>query len=758
MKKVLFTLSWLISVSATAQVTGTIADEKGQGLPGAVIRLFKNNLPAKIILTDTAGYFSYNFPDLDHLVITSVGFVADTIYTTQKPLGVIRLVPSFFNLKEVRLKTAQPIIRQATDRSIILVNDQVKKVADNGLQVINLAPGITISDNEDAIVMSGKSEVQIMINDKVVKMNTSDLAKMLKSMPSASIKQVEVLTNPPAKYDVNGNTGIINIRTNTVVKGLNGNLDFSRSQSTYTWTDVSGLLNYGAGKLAISSYGAWHTGGYLTKEVKVRDLSTGTLNQQTRKLDKWSDPVFRIVAEYGIGRNNTLGGIIERESSTNTGNYDTSSQQEGATYLTTGNSPSVRQWDTYNLNYRYSDTLGSELIVDLDRAGFTKSGHITLVTTGQPQLNYETQTGIRIRTLKADYTHAWKNKLKVEAGLKAAGIETNDSQDANRFNYSENIRAVYASVSGSALRWGWQFGVRAEQTTAKSNYEPTSGITVIRRDTSYLNLLPSIYLTYAPFAKHHFRLSLSRRIKRPDYTDLQPFTYVQDPLSLQTGNPGLLVQRTSEAELSYAIDGRITLVGTYTQANDYFNTIIRQSGNLLIEMPGNAGVMKAVNVDLNYPLQVNKWWNMLCKVNAGNDHFKGALFQGTLDEGKWRYQFSTSQRFNLPGNYLLQLSGRYTSASQNLIYAQRDNGNLSATISRKLFNDRSTIRIGLSDIFKTQRKYGTVDFGSLRYSYRSDFESQRVSLNFSWRFGNTKIRQTEERDRGDADEKGRSGS
>jgi iron complex outermembrane recepter protein len=750
MKTIFLSLLLLCSLGTLAQVNGKVTDEKGQPLPGAVIKLYNTLKPVKITLTDNEGHFYYDSA-AEYLITTYMGFLPDTVKSL-KPGLLIQLRPDTKTLKEVSIISRQPIIRQETDRTVISVNAQVKKLADNGLEIVNLAPGITISDSEDAILMSGKSEVQVMINDKAVKMTAGDLAKMLKSMPLRSIKQVEFLSNPPAKYEVNGNTGIINIKTNGVIKGLTGNMDYSTSQGENNWTDLSGLLNYGADKLAISGYAAWHRGGYLAENIKLRQLNPGTLDQQTSSLDKWSDPVFRISADYAISSNSTFGSIIEREASTNTGSSDTYSQQGANSYQTSSRNPNVRHWNTYNLNYRYSDTLGTELTVDLDRADFYKNGNITLLSTGQPQLNYQTATGIRISTLKTDYSHSWKNKLNLEAGLKIAGVQTENKQDANLFHYHEHIRAVYASLSANSQHWGWQLGLRAEQTEAKGE----TG-SLVKPDTSYLNLLPSAYLTYATSAKHYFRLSLSRRIRRPDYSDLQPFTYVLDPLNQQTGNSGLRVQRNDQAELTYTFDDRITLVSSYNHSADYFSTVYRQSGNILVEIPANTGNMNTLNFDLNYPLKVNKWWSMLNKANLGNDHFTGELFQGRLDQDKWRYRFSTSQRITLPGKYQLQLSGRYTSAAQNLIYYQQSSANASASIGRKLFKDQASLRIGITDIFKTQRNYTSVNFGSLQYTDFGTFESRRVSLNFSWRFGNNKIRQTQGRNRGDEDEKGRSG-
>lgn len=733
-----------------AQITGTVNDEKKQPLPGAVVRFYKAVKPVKTLLTDNKGSFAHN-GTADYMIVTYTGFLADTLKKLTTDM-LIQLSPDTKMLKEVSVISRQPFIHQETDHSVISVNEQVKKLADNGLDIVNLAPGITVSDNEDMIMMSGKSELQVMINDKVVKMTARDLAKMLKAMPSSSIKQVEILSNPPAKYEVNGNTGIINIKTIGVTKGFRGNVDYSTSQSNYNWTDLSTLLNYGAGKLAISGYGAWHSGGYLTQNTKMRQLYPDIINQQTSSLDKWRDPVFRITADYAVNKHSTFGGVIERESSKNTGSYDTYSQQDANRYQTTSRELSVRHWNTYNLNYRYSDTLGTEFTVDLDRADFYKDGSIELVTTTQPSLNYQTTTGIRISTIKADYTHSWKNKLRIESGLKIAGVRTDNTQDENLFHYAEDIRAVYTSLIQNRGNWGWQLGLRAEQTEAKGE---TSSFT--KPDTSYINFLPSAYFTYVPSPKHHLRLSLSRRIKRPNYSDLQPFSYVLDPLNQQTGNPLLRVQRNDQAELTYTFDDRISLISTFMHTTDYFNTVYRQSGSILVEMPANTGTVNTLNFDLNYPVKIAKWWNMINKLNVGNDHFTGELFQGKLNQGKWRYQISSSQRINLPGKYQLHLSGRYTSASQNLIYLQQSSANVSAGISRKLFNDQASLRIGISDIFKTQRQYTIVNFGSLQYTDFGTFESRRISLSFNWRFGNTKVRQTEERRNGNADEKGRSG-
>jgi hypothetical protein len=751
----------LLSLQAFAQTSGTVTNEKRQVLPGATVQLFGNNKPIAAKFTDANGHFSFT-GSAGYLVVSYIGYLTDTVRDL-KPALFITLQLDTKILKEVRIQSKQPVLRQENDRTVITVNEQVKKLAENGLEIVNLAPGITISDNEDAILMSGKADVQVMINDKVVKMSPRDLAKFLKAMPSGNIRAVEVMSNPAAKYEVNGNAGIINIRTNSLPKGFNGNLDYSTSQSTYNWSDLSGILNYGSGKFAMNSYLAWHTGGYLTKDLKTRQLTQGILRQQNSSLDKWSDPVFRITLDYQLNKRSTIGGIIEREASTNTASYTTNSQIDDANlpdsaYTTIGRTPYVTHWNTYNINYRYNDITGNELTADLDRAAYARDSHAEVFTTGQQPINYHITTNISINTFKTDFTHHWKNKLKLDAGLKIAGVETSDNQDGNRFVYHENIRAVYGSLSKNYRKWGVQFGLRAEQTSAKGIADPVCAKQQIKPDTSYLNLLPGLYLTFAPDEKNNFRLSLSRRIRRPDYGELQPITYQIDPLDYKTGNPALRTQRNDNAELSYTFDNRIALAASYTHAADYFNEVILQVGNVLYQTTGNAGEMNKLNFDINYPVKVNKWWNMLNKLNIADDHFKGLQFQGYLDQEKWRYQVSTTQRFNLPGQYLLQLGARYTSASQNLIYYLHSSANTTASISRRLLNDQASVKIGVSDIFRAQRNYTSVNFGSLNYTDLGTSESRRVSFSFTWRFGNQKVRKTTERERGDAEEKSRSSS
>lgn len=755
--KTIFTIFLLtIALTVRAQISGIVLDEKKLPLRGAVIRAFDPHQQIKATLTDGEGKFDLA-RQATYYVFSYTGYKNDTIRRAHSDIRLI-MVPDARQLNEVAVTSSRPVLKQEADRTIITVNSTIKKLASNVLEVINLAPALTVNDNEEAILMSGKSEVQVMINDKVVKLTPRDLAKMLKAMPVGSITAIEVMTNPPAKYEVNGNTGLINIRTNAVQKGINGNLDYSTSQGVSNWSDLSGLLNYGNGKFALNGYGGWHTGGYQTKDAITRSLSSGILNQQTIHLDKWNDPIIRLTFEYQLNRNSIIGGLVEREQSHNTATYSTDSQQiPGASYSTTGDVPFLQRWTTFNINYRFNDTVGNELTADLDKADYHRDNHTSVFTTNQPPLDYHTLTNININTVKTDYTHRWKNGTKLESGVKFGDVQTNDNQNGNLFSYRERIISAYASLNRNFEKWNIEVGLRGEQTSAQGTGKPVSGAIITKPDTNYLNILPAIYLTYLLNDKNNFRLSVNRRVKRPDYDDLQPITYEVDPLNYTTGNPGLRVQQNDVAELTYTYDNRISVIGSYTRSSDYFNQVIQQSGDVLYHLSANAGTMKSWNIDVNLPFKAARWWNMLYKLNIANDQFTGQQFQGFLNEQKWHYQLSMTQRINLPGQYLLQFGARFTSASLNLIYYKQSDANTTVSISKKFFNDQALVKIGASDLFDTQRNYTAVNFGTLRYTDLGSYESRRISLSLSWKFGNQKIRQTAERVNGDAEEKERSG-
>jgi iron complex outermembrane recepter protein len=768
MKTWLLYLSCFLCFQAGAQVRGCVTDENNKPLPGATISITRpgDSTKLKTTVTDSRGYFVLEQQSGVVIRISFTGYEPRTLALKDGDMGLIALVPRSSVLGEVVIVRKQPLVQQLTDRTLVHITPDVLKLAGNALELIRLAPGLLISDNEDAISVSGKEAVAVMINGKLLRLSTRDLVKLLKSMPSSSLSQLEVMTNPPARYDIPGNTALLNFRTNTAaLRGFKGNAEASSAQGGHNWGDLSGILNYGTGTLAVSSYLAYHYGGYQTWSSKEAAVGTGMLSQQNTSLDKWRDPVGRLTIDYALNARHTIGGVAEWEASRNSGSYQTQSILNKQETNTEAQNPNTRRWNTYNLNYRFADTSGSELNVDLDRSDYTKNDESWIRDAPEMRntIGYLTLNKILFTTLKIDFTRAWTTKMKVEAGAKLSMVRAGNkfsrtgSADLHEFIYNEKVRSAYANLGGDYARWGWRFGLRVEQSNVGSRAIAALGNKIQRPDSAYLNVLPFLYLSHRLSAKHHLRFSATERIKRPDYADLQPFTYQVDPFNFRYGNPMLRLQRDRNAELTYTYQDRTMLTTSYTRTTDIVNPVFFRSGTSTYQTVENTGARDTWNLNLTYPVNVNPWWNMVNKLNGSYNHFRGRLYQGLLDSGSWAYQLSATQRFSLPDKFKLQLSARYTSSLQNLIYYQGSSANISAAVNRTLFKDQGSIRIFFSDIFRTQRNHVSVDFGDLKYTQLNTWESRRVGLDLTWKFGNGKIRQTKERNTGNSEERGRSG-
>lgn len=792
----LFLMTQAFSQDGT-NVKGEIKNHQGLPLPDAVVSLHRmaDTALLKAGLTNAAGqYVLERVKAGSYLVkVTHVSYKTSWINNVTVAEGVlalnsIALEPKSGTLTEVVVAARKPTVDQKIDATVINITELVRKEAPNAFEVLRFAPNITLSDNEDAIEMAGKNTVDVMINGRLVRMSARDLIKLLKSIPSSSVTQVDVMSNPSSKYDVQGNTGIINIRLKRTDVGMNGNVNISHTEAINYMGDLSSNLNYGIGNLYLTGYFAYHYGKYQTKTQQNRlagsQANPIVIDRDNVHIDKWSDPVLRIGADWFLSKRHTLGALIEMEKSTNTSRFNalTSLGRPNSGYdssiSTFSHSPNTRKWNTYNINYRYEDTLGSEFNFDIDKSYYDKvdDNNVTNlfnkagVTSNGPNNMFRTNTVIDINTIKADYTKSFKSKLKLEAGAKLSFVNTDNNQLAqfmqtgqvktdtartNNFQYDERIQAVYANISKKIKKWGLQAGLRVENTIADGVSTNLKNVSINKPDTSYLNVLPSVFISYAPNRNNNFRFSFAQRIERPAYEDLQPFDYPVDLFFYHLGNPGLTVQKNSNAELNYVFKNKLNVTAAFVHTTDYFSTVFFQQQDILFERIENTGRSNNFNLNISYPVRPAKWWSAENRVTVFNNHFKGPLLEGYLNEGRWSYSLYTSQRFTLPGQNILRITARYNAPKLRLYMFDEENGSLSISLGRQVFNKKGILRIGASDVFLTQRRITKVDFGSLRYSEKSTWESRSVFLEFSLRFGSSKIKEPRDRQTGNTDEKGR---
>lgn len=779
-----------------ATVRGEIRNSQGSPLPDAVVSLHRitDTALVKAGLTNSVGRFALDKLKAGSYLIKITHVSYETLWVNDAAVGdaglelnPVSLKPKSGTLADVIVAARRPVVDQKIDATVINLTELVRREAPNAFEVLRFAPNVNLSDNEDAIEMSGKNLVEVMLNGRVVKLSGRDLVKLLKSIPSTSVTQVDVMSNPSSKYDVQGNTGIINIKLKRTDVGMNGNLSLSHTEAINYMGDHSVNLNYGVGKWFFTGYTAYHYGKYQTKTQESRFPSVANpfrLDRDKVDVDKWSDPVIRLGADWFISKKHTLGALLEMEKSTNLGTYSALSNigkpnlPYDSAIFTSSRSPNTRKWNTYNLNYRFEDTLGSEFNFDIDRTYFEKRDETTIMnefrktggTSNGPHNIFDTKTAVDITTFKADYVKSYKSKLKIEAGAKVSFVSTDNNQLAqfmstgqvktdtsrtNDFKYDERIQAAYANVSKTINKWGLQAGLRIENTVSDGLATDLKNVSIRKPDTSYVNVLPSLFVSFKPNKNNVLRFSAVQRIERPAYEYLQPFDYQVDQFFYHLGNPSLRVQKNSNLELTYVFKNKLNIAAAYVLTTDYFTNVMFQQQGIVYERMENTGKSKNFNLNISYPIRPRKWWSAENRVSIFNNHFEGPLNDGYLNEGKWSYTLYTSQRFTLPGENILRVTARYSAPRVRLYMFDEENGSLSISIGRQVLNKKGILRIGASDVFLTQRRITNVDFGSLKYSEKSTWESRSIFAEFSLRFGSNKIREARDRKLGNADEKGR---
>ena len=434
---------------------------------------------------------------------------------------------------------------------------------------------------------------------------------------------------------------------------------------------------------------------------------------------------------------------------------------------------------TGNFNFKHTiDSTGREITTDLDYARYVNKSKTSLVTqsfnTGGDKtapdvtLNGDIPSYINIYSAKVDYVHPFKSGLKLEAGAKTSFVKTDNSVEyvrnngggwvtdidrSNHFIYEENINAAYAIFSKNIKKWDLTAGLRLENTVAKG-HEITQDSSFRR---NYTNLFPNVGMSYNASEKHQLSLSYSRRITRPDYDDLNPFVFFLDSLTYGQGNPYLQPQFTNNFELSHTFNRFLTTTINYTQTNDIITEMLKQETekNITYQTKDNFSSMKQWGMAVMANVPVRKWWNANFYVNVFNNHYSG-LYQNDPVE----IQFTTlmanmNNTFSFGKGWGAELSGWYRTKGAEGILVANEMGALNAGITKQVLKKKGMLKMGVRDIFLTQRFSGYARYSDVDVDISSRRDSRQFNFTFTFRFGKTNIAPERRRTSGASDEQNR---
>lgn len=817
MKKLFSLLAAMsIAVCSFAQsggkVTGAIKDGGNQKIiDAASVSLLnaKDSSLVKTAVADKNGNYSFeNLKDGNYLVKASSvghssGYSKSFSLSPAQPavaLEVLQLVPSGKSLQEVSVSSKKPLIERKLDRTIVNVDASITNAGNTALEVLEKSPGITV-DKDGNISLKGKSGVVIFIDGRPSYLSGPDLANMLRNMTANQLEQIEIMTNPPAKYDAAGNAGVINIKTKKNKQfGYNGSITTGYTQGRYARFNESVSFNYRNHKINFFStlnYNRNHRGEDLyitrnfrestTKEIKSIFDQTSRMENQRHYYNA------KLGADFFVSKKTTLGVVLNGfynpstwESVTSTDIYDPNLVLTSNTGATTRND---EKWKNFsgNINLRtVLDSAGQEITADVDYIQYDATSTQPLTSyyydvmgnlTKAPDLLLGTlPSDIRIYSGKIDYSLPLKKGAKFEAGIKSSYVKTDndarydsvktgymvlDSGRSNHFIYDENINAAYVNYSRPlGKKWSAQLGLRLENTNANGISKGYAFNTQLNKfeyaetkfKRSYSQLFPTFYLQYTANEKNQFVINYGRRIQRPDYEDMNPFVHFLDRYTFEQGNPNLSPQFAHNIELSHTYKGFLSTTVNYTNTTNIIQQVLEQNelNNETFIKKANIASSKQLGLAVSANKSFTKWWSANVYTNVYNNQFKGVVNDESISIGVTTFLAQMQHQFKFSKGWAAELSGFYRSKGLEGVIYIKPIAQVNAGVSKQVLKNKGSLRLNVRDIFaggvfKGYSKYSNVDV-----QFRNVNDSRAVSISFTYRFSKGKLKASSSRKNGGA--------
>ena len=775
-------IAFATSAQSSGTIKGTIKQQNGEVLGGATVQLLKADSSLyKTAISDKSGNFEMGYQNVLPLIlkVSMIGYIdhylsiTDSKNTNVTAPIIIHLEALPVSLKTVIVQAKKPLVEMKADRLVVNVDASPGNAGNNVLEVLEKAPGVAV-DKDGNISLKGKQAVLVLIDGRPTYLTPADLSNYLKSLPASAIDQIELMTNPPAKFDAAGNAGVINIKTKkSKTQGFNGTYSGSVGQGQYNRNSNSLQLNYRKNKINLftnSSYSNWEGFNDLNIEriFKNDNKEIQAIFKQFSKerSDQRDNINLKLGMDYQLNSKTNLGVVVSGFSNPETIAFNNNTQLNNKfnaiDSIVQSTNNLYNRWKNISGNIYMQhkiDSLGKEITFDLDLSQFGSEGGSLLknnnygadnIFKNGNTLRGDFPVDISILSAKTDYTHPLKNNAKLEGGLKSSFVRTNnaanffnvingidqiDFDKTNTFTYQENINAAYINYNKQWKKWGLQMGLRAEHTDVQGDQVGNAQRNDSSFTRSYLNLFPTTYLSYQADDKHQFSLNYGRRIDRPDYQSLNPFVFFIDNYTYQAGNPFLQPQLTSNVELSHLFKGYLTTTLNYSKTNGVFAQSFTQKDFATIVSQENVGTRTNMGIAINAQLETKKVFSTNIYLNYSYDSFQGEVNGDPLDNKINMLLVSVNNQFKFNKGWSAELSGWYRTKGieGQIIVSPLSQVTLAA--QKQILKNKGTLKLGIRDLFYTNAPKGTINFSNTAATFANRRDSRIVTLGFVYRFG-----------------------
>jgi iron complex outermembrane recepter protein len=803
MRKIFFLpLFLLFAFVASAQVnsnkiTGSVQDAAGKPVASATVSLLKANDSSlhKITLTGKEGLYSFDvIVDGEYLImVTAVGLEKSYSHvfsaTGNNPVVVpfLSLKAEPKNMDGVTVTAKRPFIETKIDKTVVNVDASPTSAGATAMEILEKSPGISV-DNDGNISLRGKAGVVVMLDGKLSYLSAADLANMLKNMPASALDQIEIMTNPSSKYDASGNSGVINIKTKKGKNaGFNGNFMvgitssiYKPGNTTYLIPKSQNSINFNWRKNKINFFGSYNPNfnqgrNTLTFENRFLDGDkniTGYNNTETSFKFRNNNHTLKLGLDWFANKKNSFGIVLSgfefsgHPTPTTIGNLsDENRVLESRLVSKTKNDIKFKN-GTLNLNWKHTfDSTGKELTADFDYVVYNSVSDMMLNTdyyngqlqsVGKSSLRGHLPSAIDIYSFKTDYTHPIKGG-RIEAGLKFSYVKNdnevnyenlvNDKWEtdlirSNHFIYDENINAAYVNFSKEIKKWSFQAGLRIENTVAHGNQLGNQVVaqTKFKRDTT--NLFPTAFVSYKVDDKNNFTVSYGRRINRPNYQDLNPFTYFLDSLSYRQGNIYLKPQYSHNIELSHAFKGKYITTLSYNTTDNVISQINKVDPNnpdskirfLTID---NVAKFRNIGLAVTTPVTINKWWSTNIFSNVFYTEYQGVFDTINIDLSFTSFMVNVTNSFNFGKGFSGEISGFYRHKGISNLSTMQPIYQVALAVQQQVMKGKGTLRLNIRDPFAWQQFEGENKYGRIDGNFLARPDIRQVTATFTYRFGKT---------------------
>lgn len=784
------TLSFVSNAQVNnGRISGTVIDGSTKTIESATITLLraKDSSVVKMSVADKTGKYQFDaVPEGQYMVsISAVGHnkgFSETFSISSAnavvTLKTIELVPQAKSMGAVTVTAKKPLIEQKLDRTIVNVEASVTNVGNSALEVLEKSPGITV-DKDGNISLKGKQGVVVMIDGRPSYLSGADLAGMLRSMSASQLEQIEIMTNPPAKYDAAGNSGVINIKTKKNKQfGYNGSLTTGYTQGRYARFNEGVNFNYRNSKVNLFTslnYNRNHRGEDLLITRNFRESSTKDLisifDQKSFMVNEGHFYSGKIGLDYSASKKTTVGLVLNGFYNPKTWESNTITYIYNPNNVLTNQSKSLSQndekWKNFSSNFNLRtvfDSAGQEITADLDYIQYRSASKQPLISSYYDNLGNLTKTPdtlmgnlpqeITIYSGKVDYTLPLKKGAKFEAGIKSSYVKTDnnasydsiqngqmvhDYNRSNHFVYDENVNAAYVNYSRPlGKKWSGQFGLRLENTNANGD-QLTTGVKFKR---NYTQLFPTAYLQYTANEKNSFVINYGRRINRPNYEDLNPFINFLDRYTFEQGNPNLKPQFSHNIELSHTYKGSLTTTLNYSTTTDIIQQVIEQNEltNETFIKKANIATRNQFGISVSAQKEITKWWSGNIYANVSNNHFKGVVNNENISLGLTMAMVQVQQQFKWGKGWGAEVSGFYRTKGIEGVIFIKPIGQVNAGFSKQVLKGKGSVRLNIRDIFSGNTFKGYSKYGNVDAKFTDINDSRAASISFTWRFNKGKLK------------------